>query len=174
MTTSKDTRRWMEMWGLNRWHAYTDFTRSLTGRSFLPSQHGWHLPTAAAHFSFGNHSLSVHIVQMRVTPFTSQTVAHLHNLPSGHWGCFRDEHVIQARSKRTIVGLPNEKTRGWSGTSGIVRSRCSCTVISHLSFSEFSICFLLCWPSSSHPSRLIQNSCLSFLRHTANSHWLSI
>ena len=30
------------------------------------------------------------------------------------------------------------------------------------------------FPSPSHPSRLIQSSCLSFLRHTANSHWLSI
>ena len=29
-------------------------------------------------------------------------------------------------------------------------------------------------PSPSHPSRLIQNPCLSFLSHTANSHWLSI
>ena len=29
-------------------------------------------------------------------------------------------------------------------------------------------------PSPSHPSRLIQNPCLSFLRCTANSHWLSI
>ena len=29
-------------------------------------------------------------------------------------------------------------------------------------------------PSPSHSSRLIQNPCLSFLRHTANSHWLSI
>ena len=34
-----------------------------------------------------------------------------------------------------------------------------------------------CWnslPSSSQPSRLIQSPCLSFLNHTANSHWLSI
>ena len=29
-------------------------------------------------------------------------------------------------------------------------------------------------PSLSHPSRLIQGPCLSFLSHTANSHWLSI
>ena len=29
-------------------------------------------------------------------------------------------------------------------------------------------------PSPSHHSRLIQNPCLSFLRHTANSYWLSI
>ena len=29
-------------------------------------------------------------------------------------------------------------------------------------------------PSPSHPSRLIQSSCLSFLSYTANSHWLSI
>ena len=29
-------------------------------------------------------------------------------------------------------------------------------------------------PSPSHHSRLIQSHCLSFLRHTANSHWLSI
>ena len=28
-------------------------------------------------------------------------------------------------------------------------------------------------PCPSHPSRLIQSPCLSFLRHTANSHWLS-
>ena len=28
--------------------------------------------------------------------------------------------------------------------------------------------------SPSHPSRFIQNSCLSFLSHTANSHWLSV
>ena len=28
-------------------------------------------------------------------------------------------------------------------------------------------------PSPSHPSRLIQSPCLSFLSHTANSHWLS-
>ena len=26
-------------------------------------------------------------------------------------------------------------------------------------------------PSPSHPSRLLQSSCLSFLSHTANSHW---
>ena len=29
-------------------------------------------------------------------------------------------------------------------------------------------------PSPSHPSRLSQSPCLSFLSHTANSHWLSI
>ena len=29
-------------------------------------------------------------------------------------------------------------------------------------------------PSPFHPSRLIQSPCLSFLRHTAHSHWLSI
>ena len=29
-------------------------------------------------------------------------------------------------------------------------------------------------PSPSHPSRLIQSPCLSFLSHTANSRWLSI
>ena len=29
-------------------------------------------------------------------------------------------------------------------------------------------------PSASHPSRLIQSSCLSFLSHITNSHWLSI
>ena len=29
-------------------------------------------------------------------------------------------------------------------------------------------------PSPSHPSRLIQSPCLSFLSHMANSHWLSI
>ena len=29
-------------------------------------------------------------------------------------------------------------------------------------------------PAPSHPSRLIQNPCLSFLSHRANSHWLSI
>ena len=29
-------------------------------------------------------------------------------------------------------------------------------------------------PSPSQPSRLIQSPCLSFLSHTANSHWLSI
>ena len=29
-------------------------------------------------------------------------------------------------------------------------------------------------PSPSHPSRLLQSPCLSSLRHTANSHWLSI
>ena len=29
-------------------------------------------------------------------------------------------------------------------------------------------------PSPFHPSRLIQSPCLSFLSHTANSHWLSI
>ena len=29
-------------------------------------------------------------------------------------------------------------------------------------------------PSPSHPSRLIQHPCLSFLSHTANSHWLSL
>ena len=29
-------------------------------------------------------------------------------------------------------------------------------------------------PLTSHPSRLMQIPCLSFLRHTANSHWLSI
>ena len=29
-------------------------------------------------------------------------------------------------------------------------------------------------PSPSHPSRLIQSPCLSFLSDTANSHWLSI
>ena len=29
-------------------------------------------------------------------------------------------------------------------------------------------------PSPSHPSRLIQSSCLIFLSHTENSHWLSI
>ena len=29
-------------------------------------------------------------------------------------------------------------------------------------------------PSPSHPSRLIQSPCLSFLSHTANSHWLFI
>ena len=29
-------------------------------------------------------------------------------------------------------------------------------------------------PSPSHPSRLIQSPCLSFLSHTANSPWLSI
>ena len=28
-------------------------------------------------------------------------------------------------------------------------------------------------PAPSHPSRLIQSSCLCFLSHTANSHWLS-
>lgn len=49
----------METWGLDRRGAYTDFTKSLTGQSFLPSSpHAWHLPIAAAHFSFGNHSLS--------------------------------------------------------------------------------------------------------------------
>ena len=29
-------------------------------------------------------------------------------------------------------------------------------------------------PAPSHPSRLIQNLCLSFLSHSPNSHWLSI
>ena len=29
-------------------------------------------------------------------------------------------------------------------------------------------------PTLTHPSRLIQSPCLSFLSHTANSHWLSI
>ena len=29
-------------------------------------------------------------------------------------------------------------------------------------------------PSPSHPSRLIQRPCLSFLSHRVNSHWLSI
>ena len=29
-------------------------------------------------------------------------------------------------------------------------------------------------PSPSHPSRLIQHPCLSFLRHTGKFHWLSI
>ena len=29
-------------------------------------------------------------------------------------------------------------------------------------------------PSPPHPSRLLQRPCLSFLSHTANSHWLSI
>ena len=34
--------------------------------------------------------------------------------------------------------------------------------------------FALLSPAPSHTSRLIQSPCLSFLRHTANSLWLSI
>ena len=37
-----------------------------------------------------------------------------------------------------------------------------------------SLLNLLSSPSPSHPSRLIQSPCLSFLSHTANSYWLSI
>ena len=59
-----------------------------------------------------------------------------------------------------IIALQN--CVGFCQTSTWISHRCTYVVISHPP------------PSSSHPSRLIQSPCLSFLGHTANSHWLSI
>ena len=48
------------------------------------------------------------------------------------------------------------------------------TWISHRHTYNSSLLNLLPSPSPSHPSRLIHSPCLSFLSHTANSHWLPI
>ena len=51
---------------------------------------------------------------------------------------------------------------------------CFCQTSTWISHTYIPSLWKLPSLSPSHPSRLIQSPCLSFLSHTANSHWLSI
>ena len=96
----------------------------------------------------------------------TSTVAPAHRLCS--WSCshalwerWSQEWPVGVRAVRKWVGLRGDSENCWYTGLGCYRGRAGAEGRGVS-------------PSPSHHSRLIQSPCLSFLSHTANSHWLSI